>query len=194
MLDVRKLVQKLFVIFVFDAILNKLTVLLYIYLTYNSDPFGVTLSAWNRVRIKSTLVETNQVFRDFQRVLANLFMFFGGCRRLFKPTRFFLRFLLIFPWRKLKFINLFKVDRFRVQNLRLITWPFIPRNLENLTGFRRNTQNIPVIQWFLFLHPFSTPIESRFLELQMVSIFLDFHIFVDFCEIVFQDFRPWYQL
>jgi len=38
-LDIRNLVQKQFLIFVFDPILNKLMVLLHIYLTDNSDPF-----------------------------------------------------------------------------------------------------------------------------------------------------------
>ena len=111
------------------------------------------------------MVEANQVFRDLQGLFKNLFTFFKGRWRWFKPTWLFFRFLLIFLWFSIEFINLFKVDHSRVQNLRPILSSPIPRNLENLISFGRNTQNIPVDQRLLFLHPFSSSVKSGLLQL-----------------------------
>ena len=168
-------------IFVFDAVLNKLAVLLHINFTDYSDPFGVTLSPWDRVSVVLPLVEGDQAFWDFQRLFHNLLNNFG----LLKPAWLLLWFLLNFPRWDWEFVDLLQIYHSWVQNLRLVLRPLVARNLEKLVFFGRDTQNIPVEYRLLFLHPFSPPVECCFLNLLLISIFLDFHIFVNFCEIVF---------
>jgi hypothetical protein len=161
MLDIRNVQGHHFVSFVFDAILNKLTVLLNVNLTNNLNSFRITLPARNRICRKRARIEVYQVFRDFQRLSHNLLNFFA---RLFEPTWLFLRLLLIFPKKNRKFINLFQIQIcwfHHLQKLGLI--PVVSRNLERIILLGRNTHNYPLISGLLYLHPFSPPYESLFL-------------------------------